>query len=81
MVTVHREAGLQFMIYKNDHEPAHVHVFGDGEMKVTIQGASGMPEIVYAARMKTGDRRRAMDIMLEQQATFAARWIAIQEAR
>ena len=30
MVTIHREHGLRFAILTNDHEPAHVHVYGDG---------------------------------------------------
>jgi len=28
-----------------DHEPAHVHVFGDGELKVNIADLSAYPEI------------------------------------
>ena len=28
MVTVMRAEGLRVVIYSNDHEPAHVHVFG-----------------------------------------------------
>ena len=31
MVTVLREAGMRFVIYTDDHEPAHTHVYGDGE--------------------------------------------------
>lgn len=44
MVTVHREAGLRFIIYSDDHKPAHVHVVGDGNAKVDLGGANGMPE-------------------------------------
>jgi hypothetical protein len=33
MPTIHRQYGLRFAIFTNDHEPPHVHVFGDGEMK------------------------------------------------
>lgn len=31
MITVLRAAGLRFVIYLNDHEPAHLHVYGDGK--------------------------------------------------
>ncbi len=34
MVTVLRAHGLRVVIYANDHRPAHVHVFGDGEAKI-----------------------------------------------
>ena len=47
MVVIHRAHGLRFVIYTMDHEPAHVHVFGDGEMKVNIAGADRLPEIVW----------------------------------
>lgn len=39
MVTVHREGGFRIAIYTDDHEPAHVHVLGDGEM----DGSQGGP--------------------------------------
>jgi hypothetical protein len=29
MVTIHRAYGLHIVIFTDDHEPAHVHVFGD----------------------------------------------------
>jgi hypothetical protein len=74
VVTIHRQFGLSFAIYTDDHEPAHVHVVGGGEMKVTISGADGMPELVYNIGFKAGDRRRAMDVVRERQSEFLARW-------
>jgi len=41
MVTVHRARGLRFVIFVDDHEPAHVHVFGDGQAKIDLIGAEG----------------------------------------
>lgn len=78
MVAIHREHGLRFVIYTTDHEPAHVHIFGDGELKVNIVGADGLPEIVLGRGMKAGDRRRAMDVVKARQAEFLARWREIQ---
>ena len=80
MVTIHREHGLRFVIYTMDHEPAHVHVFGDGEMKVSICGADGLPQIVWSIGMKAQMRRRAMDVIHERQAGFLAQWDAIHGA-
>ncbi|MFC7739258.1 DUF4160 domain-containing protein [Roseomonas sp. GCM10028921] len=74
MVTVLRAHGLRVVIYVNDHEPAHVHVFGDGEAKINLLGAGGLPELIWADRMSRGEVRRAMHIVVEQQAALLARW-------
>lgn len=74
MVTVLRAHGLRVVIFTNDHQPAHVHVFGDGEAKINLLGASGAPALVWADSMSRGDVRRAMRIVVEQQAVLLARW-------
>ena len=43
-----RAQGLGVVIFVNDHLPAHVHVFGDGEAKINLCGAEGLPELVWA---------------------------------
>ena len=77
MVTIHRESGLRFAILTNDHEPAHVHVYGDGEAKILIRRADGMPELIYAIGLKASERRRAMDVVLERQDRFLSKWSEI----
>jgi hypothetical protein len=77
MVTIHRAHGLRFVIYTQDHEPAHVHVLGDGELKIALSLGGEPPVLVYAIGMKAAVRRRAMDMVLEHQAAFLARWQAI----
>lgn len=79
MPTIHRQHGPRFAIFSDDHEPAHVHVFGDGEMKVLIGSADELPRQVYAIGIKVRDRRRAMAVILERQAVFLARWKDMQE--
>ena len=74
MVTVHREAGLRFVIFLDDHAPAHVHVTGDGVAKINLSGPDGRPELVSNDGLKTGDLRRAMRIVAAQQAVLLARW-------
>lgn len=78
MPTIHREHGLRFVIHTDDHEPAHVHVFGDGEMKITIAAPDGLPFAIWSVGMKRPDERRAMDVVLARQAEFLARWREIQ---
>jgi hypothetical protein len=74
MVTVYRAHGFNIVIFLNDHEPAHVHVFGDGEAKINLLGAGGAPELVWVEGMKRGDVRRVMRIVVEQQDHLLARW-------
>lgn len=77
MVTVHRAHGLRVVIFVNDHEPAHVHVFGDGEAKINLLGAEGVPELISAAGMTRAYLLRAMRIVKEQQAVLLERWSEI----
>ena len=77
MVTIHRAEGLRVVIFVDDHEPAHVHVFGDGQVKINLTGAHGEPELVWADDMKRSDVRRAMRIVTEHRARFLTRWTEI----
>ena len=79
MVTVLRAYGLRVVIFSNDHLPAHVHVFGDGQAKINLLGAEGTPELIWADAMSRGEVRRAMRIVTEQQAFLLARWKEIHE--
>ena len=74
MVTVLRAHGLRVVIFVNDHQPAHVHVFGDGEAKVNLLGSDGAPALVWVDGMSRGEIRRAMRIVTEQQTALLARW-------
>ncbi len=77
MVTIYRGNGLQVVIFVDDHEPAHVHVFGDGQAKINLIGPDGDPELIWADNMKRNDVRRAMRIVTEHQMLFLARWTKI----
>jgi hypothetical protein len=74
MVTIYRGEGLQVVIFVDDHEPAHIHVFGDGHAKIDLTGPDGVPELVWAEDMKRSDVRRAMRIATEHRAAFLKRW-------
>jgi hypothetical protein len=74
MVTVMRAEGLRVVIFTNDHEPAHVHVFGDGEAKINLRGPGDTPELVWADGMTRTEVRRALRIVTEEQALLLARW-------
>jgi hypothetical protein len=77
MVTIYRASGLSVVIFTDDHEPAHVHVFGDGQVKINLIGPDGVPELIWADGMKRSDVRRAVQIVNERQQQFLGRWRAI----
>ncbi|WP_419737878.1 DUF4160 domain-containing protein [Ruegeria sp.] len=74
MVTIHRAHGLRIIIFTDDHEPAHVHVFGAGHAKINLMGSDGFPELVWADDMKANDLRRAMREVQVRQQQFLAKW-------
>ena len=48
MPTIHRAHGFRFMIYLNDHIPAHVHALGTGgEIKVVLGSGATLPQIAW----------------------------------
>jgi hypothetical protein len=57
--------------------PAHVHVFGDGQVKINLIGRDGEPELIWADGMKRSDVRRAMQIATEHKALFLRKWTDI----
>jgi hypothetical protein len=77
MVVVHREAGLRFVIFANDHHPSHVLVFGDGQAKIDFGSPRGTPRLISFARLSDSDLRRATPIVGERRLEFLARWRVI----
>ena len=77
MVTIHRAHGLRVIIFTDDHEPAHVHVFGDSQAKINLVGPDEAPALVWAEGMNANDLRRAMRLVRDQQGEFLAKWRAI----
>lgn len=74
MVTVLRSDGLRVVIYLDDHEPAHVHVIGDGEAKIELGGASGEPVLVWSRGFSSADLRRAFRLVRAHRDALIERW-------
>lgn len=74
MVTVLRAQGLRVVIFLNDHRPAHVHVFGDGEAKINLSVPGNAPALVWADNMSRSEVRRALRLVTEKRALLLARW-------
>ena len=53
VVTIHRAGSFGVVIYVDDHEPAHMHVLGDGEAKINLLGTFGHPELIWTEGMAT----------------------------
>ncbi len=73
MVTVHRQDGLRFVIYVNDHRPAHLHVYGDGEARIDIASL----QLLSVRGMSRRDVLRAVAIVAAHQDEFLERWESI----
>ena len=69
-----RSGGLRVIIFRDDHEPAHVHVRGDGDCKINLVGATGLPELVWARGMTEAEKRRAIATVREAQFELLEQW-------
>jgi hypothetical protein len=78
MVTVLRAQGFRIVIFRNDHEPAHVHAFGDGEAKINLLGPNGGVDLVWAVGLTRADIRRAMAVVAEHHEMLLERWSEIR---
>ncbi|MCQ1570967.1 DUF4160 domain-containing protein [Neorhizobium galegae] len=70
MVTVLRQHGLRFVIYTADHEPAHVHVYGDGEARIDIETL----KVLTQGGMSDRDVRRAAEVIEANRRLFRETW-------
>lgn len=71
MPTIHREHGLRFVIYLDDHLPAHVHILGDGEAKVAIEPSV---ELIWQKGFSNLDVKKALDVVNGHQVEFLLKW-------
>lgn len=73
MVTVHRLDSLRFVIYSNDHDPAHVHVLREGcEAKVQLVGAQ--PVLIWQHGFTPADLRRILDETRAERFRLLKKW-------
>ena len=73
MVTIDRRHGFSVVIFTQDHSPPHVHVFGDGQVKIDLAG----PDVVFSIGMKRSDVRRAWRLVAERRDEYLRRWSEI----
>jgi uncharacterized protein DUF4160 len=69
--TLLRVSGFEVIIYFNDHEPAHVHVFkGSGEARIEIDPAV----VVEVWRLGKRDTKSAKEIVINNRQLLLDRW-------
>lgn len=73
MITVLRAAGMRFVIYTDDHEPAHVHVYGDGEARIDIITLG----VLSNRAMNKRDLGVALAIVQENRSALIEKWKSI----
>ena len=74
MVTVLRSGGLRVVIYLDDHQPAHVHVIGDGEAKIELGVVSDGVTLIWSRGLSRGDLRAAMRLVGDHRDHLLAEW-------
>lgn len=74
MVVVHRAYGFRFVIYTLDHEPAHIHITGDGQAKINLLGADGGIELMFSIGIKRPAMRRLLAEVERNRDRFLKEW-------
>ncbi len=72
MPTVLRVGGMRFVVYPNDHLPAHVHVLGPGWIVVVNLQGPKVREVVGPCTQR--DARRVLDLAVEHRAALLEAW-------
>ena len=75
MITLLRASGMRFVIYTDDHDPAHLHVYGDGEARIDLLEVA----VISNRGMSKRDLARALNIVLEYREMFLLKWSEIHE--
>ncbi|MES2441712.1 MAG: DUF4160 domain-containing protein [Pseudomonadota bacterium] len=74
MPTVHREHGLSFVIYVDDHLPPHVHVTGRGTARIALDP---MVALMESRGLSNADIGRVLDVVRSQREMMLEAWIRI----
>jgi hypothetical protein len=74
MVTVHRLGNFRFVIFSNDHDPAHIHIVGPGsEAKVQLAGTNGLT-LIWQHGFHPAEMRKVMVEVALRREMLLQRW-------
>ena len=75
MPTLLRKNGFQVIIWTNDHEPMHVHVFkAEGEIVVNLGNDKAEVSIRENYGMRNADLRRALSLVSRNHNLLLEKW-------
>ena len=67
--------GYKFIIWPDDHEPSHVHVFkGDGEAKVRVGNSEQAPSFVTISGLTKREAKFVWGVVAEHQEVLLDAW-------
>jgi Domain of unknown function (DUF4160) len=75
MPTIHREGGLRFVVYLEDHPPPHVHIIGDGEAKIAL--LNGEARLIWQRGFSQSDVNKALNVVRVQYVMMLEVWESI----
>lgn len=74
MVTVHKAHGCRYAVFINDHDPPHVHVFGQGvEAKLSLDPVA----LLWSAGFKKSALTRILSEVQARRALLMEKWSEI----
>jgi Domain of unknown function (DUF4160) len=80
MPTILRIDGLRFVIWPNDHVPAHVHVFSaEAEATIALGEEGGYPRLIDNRHMKRTDLAKALRAIFDHRTMLMQKWSEIHE--
>lgn len=80
MPTILNISGYRVIIWPDDHEPPHVHVFkGSGEAKINLGNVNEVPRLVTIHGLTKQEIRFAWEMVAENQAVLLIAWRRIHE--
>jgi hypothetical protein len=71
MPTVHRDHGLKFVVYIDDHPPPHIHVTGRGIAKVALEPAVAL---LHSRSLSKADIGRILEVVRSQRSMMLEAW-------
>jgi len=75
MPTVLRIGGLRYVIWPNDHDPPHVHVFSaNAEAKIELGEPDGHSRLIENRRMTRSDLSKALKGAFENRSLLMEKW-------
>jgi len=74
MPTVHREHGLKFVVYVDDHPPPHIHVSGRGTARIALEP---VVRLMDSRGLSKPDIGRVLDVVRSHHTVMLEAWIRI----